>query len=101
MVEPQIFFVNATGKNVGCFCLSISRDVRTKRQSASAAYLAMRFTSENLFVRKNEVKKRKKSLPKKIMKKITKQWRVFTQRKDSKSYLLVVDFVYLFILQLI
>lgn len=58
MVEPQIFFVECCWKkNVGCFCLSISRDVRTKRQSASAAYLAMQFTSENLFVRKNEIKK--------------------------------------------
>lgn len=41
-------------------CFSISREVRTKRQSAFAVYLAsvLQFTSEKLFVQINKIKKK-------------------------------------------
>lgn len=84
-VEPQIFFVNAAGKMWAVFVCLYQETCEQRGSQHRAAYLAMRFTSGNLFVWKNKIKKKKKR------RKIPKQWRVFTQRKDSKSYLLVVN----------
>lgn len=72
-------------------CFSISREVRTKRQSAFAVYLAsvLQFTSEKLFVQINKIKK-KNCLWKK------KNCRDLTRREDTASHLPVQEYTVYF-----
>lgn len=64
-------------------CFSISREVRTKRQSAFAVYSArvLQFASQKLFVQINKIKKGKKDL---------------TRREDAASHLPVQEYTVYF-----
>lgn len=57
---PDILCESWKIRGIFLVCFSISREVRTKRQSAFAVYLAwvLQFTSEKLFVQINKIKKK-------------------------------------------
>lgn len=86
LITVEMFFFSRNPRyslrmleNKGYFlvCFSISREVRTKRQSAFAVYLAwvLQFTSEKLFVQINKIKKKNCLWEKKKLQRLDKDRR--------------------------